>query len=869
MSAEAFTVGKDVYFRDGMPSTTAASGQALLAHELAHTLQPQAPSIHRFDLGRLNPFRDKTDAEKQAAEQKKQLEAQRKADKAAAKARLAEFEARRKAEDKQARADAKTVNAKNKQVATSVAGSYAGRADAKLRKSPEQQRLEDGFAALLEKERASRADAKQRTTAALLAQGRSASEAEAEGELAAERAADLTWSTAPVALRAFRPLRFDDFDKALNEVKQARLDDMALHLSDVGAVLAQNDADLGTIMKPDKAGKKVAEERALDRRRERIAAEKNTAGAALDAGLQHKTAEKLTTKLAETEQERGVPLPGAASTVSAGEQQRLQKKIAEGARQEAYGDGDQDLADHRDRVDKAGKGISYGGKAWKAGAKAFGTEGEDATDANALVGRSLGGVSGILALVSEIMSFVSQVKEIDKGGTDRGAGLAAASTAVGAFRTAATTTRAALLAIKDGITAFGGAASDLANATSALPIVGLIGSSLEVIQGALDVIPVGERLSGGAVSIEQARLEDKGPLVAALARGQRRNGQLLEKGLFDIAKGSTMIGLHIAEVASAGGFGIPAAAKLTLTLTGYGHKAAHAVYDQFVESRASDAKHAYYGAHDEGASRDLVTYDASTAVDLITVAAQKHQLPYAISWLGDYGITPAEVKSMRVHEIRAKVIKALKETDDPKSVTEKVDGAKKSVKEALGLDDKPGPKGEEKSTLDKVKEAPGKALDALLGLPEKISKKKAEIQGRYADAKELVAKKNQMGYKGKSDRGYGSATYNFLRGEDNVEKSYAKVRYDLKADGATGEMPYTRAEKEARDKLAKAKKPERDAGIAHHVDPAYVARLAKASVAELYAMQAMIKPGDDDQLALLSMEVDRRLQAAGMPAGRP
>ncbi len=39
IQAEAFTVGNDIHFRDGMPNTSTPSGQHLLAHELAHTVQ--------------------------------------------------------------------------------------------------------------------------------------------------------------------------------------------------------------------------------------------------------------------------------------------------------------------------------------------------------------------------------------------------------------------------------------------------------------------------------------------------------------------------------------------------------------------------------------------------------------------------------------------------------------------------------------------------------------------------------------------------------------------------------------------------------------------------------------------------------------
>ncbi|MET0910050.1 MAG: DUF4157 domain-containing protein, partial [Ilumatobacteraceae bacterium] len=46
IQAQAFTIGSDVYFRDGAPDASSASGQQLLAHELTHTIQ-QGGAVHR------------------------------------------------------------------------------------------------------------------------------------------------------------------------------------------------------------------------------------------------------------------------------------------------------------------------------------------------------------------------------------------------------------------------------------------------------------------------------------------------------------------------------------------------------------------------------------------------------------------------------------------------------------------------------------------------------------------------------------------------------------------------------------------------------------------------------------------------------
>jgi hypothetical protein len=59
IQAKAFTVGNDIYFRDGAPDTSSKAGQHLLAHELTHTVQ-QGGRVQRSaeEIQRLgNPFK--------------------------------------------------------------------------------------------------------------------------------------------------------------------------------------------------------------------------------------------------------------------------------------------------------------------------------------------------------------------------------------------------------------------------------------------------------------------------------------------------------------------------------------------------------------------------------------------------------------------------------------------------------------------------------------------------------------------------------------------------------------------------------------------------------------------------------------------
>jgi hypothetical protein len=200
-------------------------------------------------------------------------------------------------------------------------------------------------------------------------------------------------------------------------------------------------------------------------------------------------------------------------------------------------------------------------------------------------------------------------------------------------------------------------------------------------------------------------------------------------------------------------------------------------------------------------------------------------------------------------------------------VSEKIDAAKESVSSALGVEKKPnGPK-EEKSTLDKLKAAPGDAIKALAGLPGKIGKQIDAMKAKHSDAKQLIASKNALQYGGRSDRGRGAVMQHMFRGSDNIEKSYAKVRNDLFAEGiGAGQLPRTSDDRKKRDETESAKKASVSSGGAQQIDKAFMAKVDKASAPELYDILKSVNQNDPGQIAnlqYLEHEVARRLADAG------
>lgn len=834
VSAEAFTTGNDIFFADGAFDTRSARGQRVLAHELGHVVQQDA-GVHRL----WNPFKKKSAAEQEEAAKKRAAAKKRKEDLIQARAAL-------KAKDKAVRTRAKQVNDKNKQLSKGITGEYDGQSDP-LFKPESLKRLEGRLKDYLDKERYVRSVARNE----VLRGHEETEDLLAEAELAEEQAVDELWAGAPEDVRAFRPLRYDDFDKALKEVQQALNESLAAEHQDVAATLSENEESLGAPLSPSKAAKKVREQRELERKQARAAKSQGQDLQQVKDDDLEEFRQKGEKKVEEARQDHHA---------FTSEKTRLRSDAMKKGLDGKYGP-DEKVEDARKGMKTAATVTKVVGKVDKKLGKKYLPEGTP-LEANDLASKSTAGLADVMSIISNLLGLSSQISDIKRGVADPGAKLEATRTAVGTFRTGAVLTRKTLRLARDGVEKFGGQSQVISDVGTALPIVGLITSAISIIDNTLELVPLGERLGSGLESIEEAVLAQKGPLAASFKRVNSRNAQLIEKATFALAKNSTMLGLHIAELATAGGFAIPAAAKLTLMITDYAHKLGHKIYDTVNESQSSTAKTGFAVKHREGASRDVLKYDIGSSIDVIIVAAQKHKVDYAREVLSDYGIYDDEIDTMRHHEIREKVLDGLDAEGDPKTVTEKVESAKKTVKETLGLDDKPGAKGEKKSTLDKILGVPKKIGKGLAGLPAKIDEKLQEIKDAHTDAKMIVEEKNKLKYGGDGKRGGGSTAFYFLRSSDKNEKSLGKIRQELKVNGTANEdMPRTIADTEKRAKSAKAKAEFKAAVPVHQFDPAFARKVAALTAPQLFDLLPTMSKDDpfyEGNLEYLRFEVERR-----------
>ncbi|UMG91015.1 hypothetical protein [Nocardioides sp. TF02-7] len=548
-------------------------------------------------------------------------------------------------------------------------------------------------------------------------------------------------------VRPFRPLRYDDFDQALSEARQEALEDRAREHSDVAAWLTANEATLGVTTKPKDAAKKVQEQRELERRRARA------------AGLGRQEAQGPAV------QEAQPPQWLAARKAPPARPTDQQPEVVHKALKDEHGPSER-LADAKSGFKDAGKAFKMIGKAEKGAQKAVvGTAGiseGDGTVGGELAERTATGLGGVLGFVSNVLSLIEQLKDIKKGVADPGAKVEAARTTLGALSSGSSVTRTGLKATRKGIEQFGNAgnAHFATMAQDGLPVVGIVTAVLGAIDNALEMVQVTDRLTAGRLSRDNALLERKGPLVAAISRINSRNAQLMEKACFALAKNVTMATANIGTIVTAGGLGFFEAAKVGTKVVDLAHTLGHKVYDLADESRAATAKKAFGVLHEEGASRDVLKHDIGSSIDVLLVAAKKHKMKYARTMLLDYGVHEEEIDGMRYHELRERVLDRLDAEGDPKTVKEKVEEKAASISEALGKkpDKNPVPEWKKvpKSTGQKVREKIGKigkVGEKVAEAPGKVWGKVTDtvddLRAQHTDAVNLVNKKNELGYKGR------------------------------------------------------------------------------------------------------------------------
>ncbi|HEX3426478.1 MAG TPA: hypothetical protein VHT30_10135 [Acidimicrobiales bacterium] len=731
--------------------------------------------------------------------------------KAAEKERIAqekEIEKQRKAKAKQ---DEKDRLAKSKEANKRQKALYEGAKQG----STDVNTIAAQFQATMLKETAARQE-HQRNYDAIIAEGRKKGFSPLRTKQAAdsqlgdiEKIAEKLWEDAGPDVRAMRPLRFDPFDKRIRDIEAAKTDAMAIQHGLVSTKLME-DESTGGLMTVEKAGKKVVEHREearLAKRMDKTATREEDPEAswerAKNAKIEKKTAKKKqelidTGKVTQTNQLGEVVLEDHQVEAIEGKAQ----KVLEDKR-------DKDWESAGSGAGAGGTGIKLAGTGTKSGAKYWGDEGpkgssgtdyqpsnpgEIASTDDAIVsGFSLGWLGDILSMVGGLIDFVQNIQHAKQYGATGQEKIAIAKSSADQLTNMATSARDACQGASFIIEKFQehvlGSVVDTAGPLGAetIPGIGLAISALALISATIGSLPQMQRLGAQLVATEIQEQSPTPDVVSLLAMARVKKSVVvqIEQSFFNMAKNSTMIGLHIAELASAGGFGIPMAAKLSVTLVGLLHSAAHKARELIEEQLSAKAKARYFGAHEEGAAKGMIERDPGTAVDVVIFSAQKQKDFGSRIIISSYDIRDDDIDHMLHHEIRDKMLEGMEEEGDPKTIQEKWDDLKESAATFI--------EGDESTGEQSLKQA-------------LTPKTKAEKAREILDLEVLAKAKNASNYKGRNDRTVGIV--DSMRSADKIDKSFLKVRqHMLRKDPSltADKLPWSGRDDETRARRQRAK----------------------------------------------------------------
>ena len=277
-----------------------------------------------------------------------------------------------------------------------------------------------------------------------------------------------------------------------------------------------------------------------------------------------------------------------------------------------------------------------------------------------------------------------------------------------------------------------------------------IGSMVGLVQKAYRVYKIN-------VGRDKTTDKEQEDLSLAMERVWVRAAQQTEQDAFTTAKNLTNTGLAIAEVATAGGFGIPKLAQSVMSAVSAVHSFGHAIADSVRAAATKTARKNYFGAKVSGSAEKLIRTDPLAAAESI------------VSRAGEGDKTAREL--LEAYQIDIPGLTA------PKEVVEKSKGKGGTKNTEKLLEYSPKDVLIYKAGLDKLmnaiaeKDQPKTMWDKIKDTVDSAVKAPGEFRDRYRQAKRIADVRNEQDYKGNKSRGAGWAVKQALfAGDSGVKK---------------------------------------------------------------------------------------------------
>jgi len=307
-------------------------------------------------------------------------------------------------------------------------------------------------------------------------------------------------------------------------------------------------------------------------------------------------------------------------------------------------------------------------------------------------------LDGIGTMMSSAFSLLGAVNDLAKLVSDYGSGersrldihdvARAVNGSVGMVNSAAGSLEAAVKTVGD----FSAVVAD----TASMFVPGLsIGTTLlSSVSLAFDLASVSVRLAKVNGGLYDARARGANPsrvdaLINPLLNLQSVFAKRVEKSTFDLSATLVKLAASIAEVASAGGYGVPAAVKLGTSLTQLAHSVGHSVANSVLAWQGSKAREHWVGRL-EGSAEETQRRNTTIAVDALIVRARKGD-DVARAFLRTYNLTDEQIDKKAPSDLHNRVMSDIGAEEDPKTIIERFENSyKKVVGAGKAIDEKAG-----------------------------------------------------------------------------------------------------------------------------------------------------------------------------------
>lgn len=366
----------------------------------------------------------------------------------------------------------------------------------------------------------------------------------------------------------------------------------------------------------------------------------------------------------------------------------------------------------------------------------------DATKAK----EGIGNVTAILtSLIGAVQSALGMAQQIEASWKtkDPYEGLKAAksgSAALSELVTAAKETANLAKTIDGGVAA---------GVKSVIPGLDIATAALAMVSGVTDVATTGMRQRETDTTLFEARAGSTDKVNVAvypLMKVSQVYTKQLEKNCWSLGASILDFSLSIAQVASAGGFGIPAAIKASAAVVNKLHDLGHYIADKVLAAQAKRAEKESSVQHLEGAAEDELKKHPKMAVDgLIMRAAQGDAV--ALAFLGNYRIEGKPITKDYLAQIKPKPLTPF-DPNNPKAGgdADSQDGLLLKVRAAVlaGMD---------------VESDPQSVYDDLKSQVDAVAGKGGALKDAWQESGDLRTQRNDLAGKGglganqKADRG--------------------------------------------------------------------------------------------------------------------